>query len=130
VRPLKGVNETERIGPDDVVERYGVQPSQVPDFIALRGDPSDKIPGAPGIGPKKAAAMLARHGTLDAAIRAEGLEHIAAELRMFRQVATMRADAPVPPIPDRSPSWVDAAARAEAWGLGALAGRLRELASL
>ena len=41
-----------RIGPAEVRERYGVEPVQVPDFIALRGDPSDKLPGARGIGPK------------------------------------------------------------------------------
>jgi DNA polymerase-1 len=129
VRPLKGVFETERIGPAEVVERYGVEPSQVPDFIALRGDPSDRIPGAPGIGPKKAAAMLVRNGNLDAAIGAEGLEGIAAELRMYRHIATMRADAPVPAVPDRMPNWVDAAAQVDAWGLTALATRLREAGS-
>src|SRR5262249_18427812 len=47
-----------RIGPAEVRERYGVEPQQVPDFIALRGDPSDRIPGAPGIGPKSAASLL------------------------------------------------------------------------
>ena len=45
---MKGVSELARIGPAEVRERYGVEPAQVPDFIALRGDPSDKIPGAPG----------------------------------------------------------------------------------
>ena len=53
-------------GPAEVRERYGVDPEQVPDFIALRGDPSDRIPGARGIGPKKAADLLAQYGSLDA----------------------------------------------------------------
>ena len=55
-----------RIGPDEVRERYGVDPAQVPDFIALRGDPSDKIPGARGIGTKRAADLLEQYGSLDA----------------------------------------------------------------
>ncbi len=49
--------EMARIGPAEVRERYGVEPRQVPDFIALRGDPSDKLPGARGVGPKGAATM-------------------------------------------------------------------------
>ena len=55
LQPVKGVSELARIGPAEVRERYGVDPAQVPDFIALRGDPSDRIPGAPGVGPKTAA---------------------------------------------------------------------------
>ena len=56
--PTRGVSELARIGPEEVRERYGVEPKQVPDFIALRGDPSDKLPGAPGVGPKGAAQIL------------------------------------------------------------------------
>ena len=51
--PVAG-REFARIGPEEVRQRYGVDPKQVPDFIALRGDPSDKLPGAPGVGPKRA----------------------------------------------------------------------------
>ncbi len=58
------------IGPTQVRERYGVDPAQVPDFIALRGDPSDGLPGAQGIGAKTAAELLRRHGTLEALIAA------------------------------------------------------------
>ena len=50
LQPVRGVSEIARIGPDEVRERYDVEPAQVPDFIALRGDPSDKIPGARGVG--------------------------------------------------------------------------------
>ena len=53
------------MGPAEVVERYGVTPEQVPDFIALRGDPSDGLPGAKGIGPKTAADLLKRKGDLE-----------------------------------------------------------------
>ena len=59
LQPTRGVSELARIGPAEVRERYGVEPEQVPDLIALRGDPSDKLPGARGIGPKKAAELLA-----------------------------------------------------------------------
>src|SRR6476646_6246656 len=57
-----------RIGPGEVKEKYGVEPRQVPDFIALRGDASDKIPGAKGVGPWTAASLLTRYGTLEAAL--------------------------------------------------------------
>ena len=64
LHPVKG-GEMARIGPDEVRERYGIEPQQVPDFIALRGDPSDKLPGARGIGPKGAAVLLRQFGTLE-----------------------------------------------------------------
>ena len=70
--PKRGVAELERVGPAEVRERYGVEPAQVPDFIALRGDPSDRMPGAPGIGPAKAAAILREHGTLEGRARRPG----------------------------------------------------------
>lgn len=54
------------LGPSQVHERYGIAPGQVPDFIALRGDPSDGLPGAPGIGAKTAAELLRMHGNLEA----------------------------------------------------------------
>jgi DNA polymerase-1 len=60
------------VGPAQVRERYGVDPGQVPDFIALRGDPSDGLPGAPGIGAKTAAELLREHGSLEAVLAAAG----------------------------------------------------------
>ena len=68
--PSRG-GELARIGPEEVRQRYGVDPKQVPDFIALRGDPSDKLPGAPRVGPKRAAQLLRRYGTLDAVLGAD-----------------------------------------------------------
>jgi DNA polymerase-1 len=62
--------EMARIGSAEVRDRNGVDPGQVPDFIALRGDPSDKLPGARGVGPKGAADLLKRHGTLDGILAA------------------------------------------------------------
>jgi DNA polymerase-1 len=66
LQPVRGVSEIARIGPAEVRERYDVEPQQVTDFIALRGDPSDKIPGARGVGAKTAASLLAQYGSLDA----------------------------------------------------------------
>src|SRR5262249_59749378 len=63
LHPLRA-GEMARIGPAEVRERYGVEPKQVPDFIALRGDPSDKLPGAKGVGPKGAATLLCQYATL------------------------------------------------------------------
>jgi DNA polymerase-1 len=60
------------VGPEQVRERYGVDPELVPDFIALRGDPSDGLPGAPGIGAKTAAELLSAHGSLEAVLAAAG----------------------------------------------------------
>src|SRR5262249_27967258 len=67
--PLRA-GEIARIGPAEVRSRYGVDPTQVPDFIALRGDPSDKVPGAPGVGAAGAASLLKRYGSLEAALEA------------------------------------------------------------
>jgi DNA polymerase I len=129
LQPVKGVSELARIGPAEVRERYGVEPSQVPDFIALRGDPSDKLPGARGIGPKTAASILAEHGTLDAALEAGRFSAQAEELRLYRRIATMDASAPLPSIADQTPDWAGASTLAESWGLGNLAARLEALAA-
>src|SRR5205085_1826996 len=68
LQPTRGVSQIARIGPAEVRARYGVEPEQVPDFIALRGDPSDRLPGARGVGEKGAADVLRRYGTLEAAL--------------------------------------------------------------
>ncbi|HYZ18465.1 MAG TPA: 5'-3' exonuclease [Gaiellaceae bacterium] len=122
--PTRGVTELARIGPDEVRERYGVEPAQVPDFIALRGDPSDRIPGAPGVGPKKAADVIREHGSLEAALAAGRFAPVAEELRLFRRIATLDASAPLPPLADQSPKWAEASTLLESWGMGAMAGRL------
>jgi DNA polymerase-1 len=109
--------------------RYGIDPEQVPDFIALRGDPSDRLPGAKGIGAKGAAALLRKHGTLENALRAGRFPTQADELRLYRRIATLDTRAPIPVLRDQKPKWKDAAALARSWGLNALAGRLDALAS-
>jgi len=128
LQPVKGVSELARIGPAEVRERYGVEPSQVPDFIALRGDPSDKLPGARGIGPKTAAAILAEHGTLEAALEAGRFSAQREELLLYRRIATMDASAPLPSLNDQAPRWAEASSLAHSWGLGNLASRLEALA--
>ena len=98
-------------------ERYGVEPEQVPDFIALRGDPSDKIPGARGVGAKTAASLLGQYGTLDALLEAGRFSAEADALRLYRHIATLDPSAPIPPLPDREPDWSAGAAAAEELGL-------------
>jgi DNA polymerase-1 len=122
--PVRGVSELVRVGPAEVRERYGVEPAQVPDFIALRGDPSDRLPGARGVGPKKAADVLREHGTLEAALAAGRFASEAEDLRLYRRIATVDASAPLPSLPDQVPEWAEASKLLEAWGLGALAERV------
>jgi 5'-3' exonuclease len=100
----------------------------VPDFIALRGDPSDKLPGARGVGSKGAASLLRTYGTLEHAIAAGRFAAQAAELRLYRRIATMDASAPLPPLRNQKPTWSKASALARDWELKQLAGRLAELA--
>jgi DNA polymerase-1 len=126
-----------RVDEREVRRRYGVPPALVPDFIALRGDPSDGIPGAPGIGEKTAADLLQRHGSLEGAIAkptaerprvAAALRDSADELRAFREIATLRIVAVDPP-PDR-PTDVAAGAKAvRKLGMNRLAERLEAQAA-
>jgi 5'-3' exonuclease len=129
LQPVRGVSELTRVGPAEVRERYGVEPEQVPDFIALRGDSSDRIPGAPGVGPKKAADVLRQHGSLEGALAAGRFSPFADDLRLYRRIAQMDADAPIPELTDQEPTWDRAAAKARELGLNALAGRLEERAA-
>ena len=120
--------EMARIGPAEVRERYAVEPAQVPDFIALRGDPSDRLPGARGVGPKGAAALLRKYATLEEAFADGQLTSQAEQLRLYRRIAVMDAAAPLPPIDGQTPSWDKAAALARDWELNRLADRLQDLA--
>ncbi len=129
LQPVRGVSELTRVGPAEVRERYGVEPEQVPDFIALRGDPSDRMPGARGVGPKTAANLLAQYGTLDAMLEDGRFETQAEELRMFRRMATLDASAPLPSLGDQTPKWVEASSFVRELGLNALADRVAALAA-
>ncbi len=127
LHPMKA-GELARIGPAEVRERYGVEPRQVPDFIALRGDPSDKLPGARGVGPKGAATLLHRYESLEQAIAEGRLTEQARELNLYKKISTMDAAAPLPGLGDQTPTWNHAAALAREWDLDPLARRLGELA--
>jgi 5'-3' exonuclease len=132
-----GGRGAEVVGPDEVRRRYGVPPELVPDFIALRGDPSDGIPGAKGIGEKTAAELLHRHGSLEAAlegalreskpkVRAALLEQ-REELVRFKEIATLR-DVGLEPPADRPTDFAGAARAARERGMDRLARRLEGLA--
>jgi DNA polymerase-1 len=129
LQPVRGVSELTRVGPGEVRERYGVDPEQVPDFIALRGDSSDRIPGAKGVGPRTAADLLARYGTLEAALAEGRFAAVADDLRLYRHVATMDPGAPLPELHATPPDWLRAEAAARELGLNALAKRIGELAT-
>jgi 5'-3' exonuclease len=131
----EGSAGAEEVTPEEVRERYGVGPELVPDFIALRGDPSDGIPGAKGVGPKTAAELLRRDGSLEAvldgAIRERRPKLRAAliegrqELLAFKEIATLR-DAGVERPADRPTDWASAAAAARERGMKRLAERLEQ----
>ncbi|HEV3001695.1 MAG TPA: 5'-3' exonuclease [Solirubrobacteraceae bacterium] len=134
--PRGGKDGPELIGPAEVRRRYGVDPEQVPDFIALRGDPSDGLPGAKGIGEKTAKDLLREHGTLEAVIAASvrlrprigaAVREGAEELRAFREIATL-VRVPVEPPPDRTTDWLAGAAAARGMGMRRLAQRLERVA--
>jgi DNA polymerase-1 len=98
----------------------------MPDFIALRSDPSDKLPGALGVGPKRAAQLLRLYGTLDVVLKAPLFQTQAEMLRLYRLIATMDAKAVLPSLVDQELKWSSAAALARNWGLSQLADRLDE----
>ena len=132
-----GRQGAEEVDPVEVRRRYGVPPELVPDFIALRGDPSDGIPGAKGIGEKTAADLLSRHGSLEAALdgalressaRVRGaLTDQREELLRFREIATLQ-DVDVDLPPDRPTDLLGAAAAARERGMNRLAERLEKAA--
>ena len=125
LQPVRGAAPA-RIGPAEVRERYGVDPAQVPDFIALRGDPSDRIPGARGVGEKRAADLLNQYESLEAML-ADGRFAVEAEaLRLYRRIAAMDREAPLPPLPDVTPIWIAAADHARELGLAGVARRFEE----
>jgi DNA polymerase-1 len=134
--PRGGKDGPELIDAAGVKARYGIAPAQVPDFIALRGDPSDGLPGAKGIGEKTAAELLRAHGDLETAIAnargerprvAAALRDQADELRAFRTIATLQPIEVACP-PDAPTDALGAARAAQQRGMGRLAGRLERMA--
>jgi DNA polymerase-1 len=133
-----GKQGAELVDAAEVKRRYGVPPELVPDFIALRGDPSDGIPGAKGIGEKGAAELLQRHGSLETAIE-NGVRETkktvraalctqADELRAFKEIATLQhVDVELPS--DNPTDYSGAAAAARSRGMERLAKRLEAMSS-
>jgi len=131
-----GKRGAEEVTPAEVKRRYGIEPGLVPDFIALRGDPSDGIPGAKGVGEKTAAELLRRSGSLEAVLD-EALRERRPKLRgallegrdellAFKDIATLR-DAGIELPEDRDTDWAAAAEAARDRGMKRLAERLERL---
>ena len=127
-----GTTGFEEVDTAEVRKRYGILPALVPDFIALRGDPSDGLPGAPGVGPKTAAELLDRHGSLEQAIAGAlherpritaALTEHADELRAFKDIATLRI-VPLERPADRATDLLKGAEIAREYGLNRLSERL------
>ena len=105
VSTRKGLSDAAIMTPESVDDLYhGITPALVPDFYGLKGDTSDNIPGVPGIGPKKASALIAKYGSLDEVIAhadevkgkmGENLRAHIDDALLSRKVATIRTDAPV-----------------------------------
>jgi 5'-3' exonuclease len=134
--PRGGKDGPELVDVAGVKTKYGIRPDQVPDFIALRGDPSDGIPGAKGIGEKTAGEILRMHGDPETAIAqadaerprvAKALREQADELREFRKIATLQPIEVACP-PDAPTTFGTAAEAAATRGMGRLAERLAALA--
>ena len=130
-----GVQGGERVTPSEVRKRYGVPPELVPDFIALRGDPSDGLPGAKGVGEKTAAELLRKHGSLEGvlenAIREPreslrlALTGARDELLAFKEIATLQP-AKIRRPRDKRTDFKGAARAARDRGMNRLAERLDE----
>src|SRR3954468_19195609 len=97
----RGVSDVHVYTPDRVEARYGIRPEQVPDFIGLKGDTSDNIPGVPGIGDKTAGQLIAQYGSLEEVLehvdelspaRRKNLTEFADQARQSKELATMRRD--------------------------------------
>jgi DNA polymerase-1 len=134
--PRKGARELDRIGPHEVVAYFGVLPEQVPDFKALSGDASDKIPGIRGVGPKAAASLLLKFGSLEGVIENWDRPASDAELALrFREVARMCATG-IPllaePVDWRAafePDWRAGSEALRILGANSLAERVAKLAA-
>jgi 5'-3' exonuclease len=131
-----GRQGAEEIGPAQVKERYGIPPRLVPDFIALRGDPADGIPGAPGVGEKTAAELLRKHGSLEGVLEAAfrearprlrtALTGSRDQLLAFKEIATLREEKVSRPR-SRATDHRRAAKAARARGMNRLAERLDKM---
>jgi 5'-3' exonuclease len=142
VLPVKGGADPEEIGPAQVRERYGIDPALVADFIALRGDPSDGLPGAPGIGAKTAAELLNRYGPLEEVLKIARADDSDMRLRTalalseneellldFKRIATLVPIDGIARPPDRATDFAGGARMAAELGMKQLATRLERIAA-
>lgn len=142
VLPSKGGADPEEIGPEQVRERYGIDPALVTDFIALRGDPSDGLPGAPGVGAKTAAELLRRYGSLEEVLKVARTDDSYMRMRMaitlseneellrtFKRIATLVPIEGIVRPPDRATDFAGGARVAGEMGMRRLADRLAKLAT-
>jgi len=143
VMPGKGGGDPTEIGPAQVRERYGIDPPLVTDFIALRGDPSDGLPGAPGIGAKTAAELLNRYGPLEEVLRVARADDSDMRLRTalalseneelllnFKRIATLVPIDGIARPPDRPTDFAGGGRMARDLGMKQLARRLEKMASV
>jgi DNA polymerase I len=107
--PRKGVSELTRFTPEAVTEKYGLTPQQYPDFAALRGDPSDNLPGIPGVGEKTAAKWVAEYGSLQGLVDnveqvrgkvGDSLRANLASVLLNRELTQLMRDVPLAQTPD------------------------------
>ncbi len=142
VIPGKGGEDPTEIGPAQVRERYGIDPPLVTDFIALRGDPSDGLPGAPGIGAKTAAELLNRYGSLEEVLKVARADDSDMRLRTalalseneelllnFKRIATLVPIDGIARPPDRATDFAAGALAAKELGMKQLAARLGRMAT-
>jgi len=103
--PRKGVSDLARMTPQAVEEKYGLTPAQYPDYAALRGDPSDNLPGIPGVGEKTASKWIGQYGSLAALVdhvaevtgkAGDALRAALPQVLVNRQLTALRSDVPVP----------------------------------
>src|SRR5918998_239325 len=106
--PRKGVSELTRFTPEEVAQRYGLTPQQYPDYAALRGDPSDNLPGIPGVGEKTAAKWVREFGSLDALVDrvdevrgkvGDALRENLAAVLLNRQLTELVRNVEIPVVP-------------------------------
>ncbi|WP_084466727.1 DNA polymerase I [Nocardia arthritidis] len=108
--PRKGVSDLTRFTPDEVMTKYGLTPNQYPDYAALRGDPSDNLPGIPGVGEKTAAKWIREYGDLNTLVEkvdqvkgkvGDALRANLSSVVLNRQLTELMRDVPLPYTPDQ-----------------------------
>lgn len=136
--PTKGVGNLTEFDERAVEDKYGIPPRLYQDFAIMRGDPSDELPGVPGVGPKRAVELLQRYGSVDGVLKSldelpERMARAFADARDYisamRTVVGLVVDAPVDATPSHDPDVEALEGLAEAYNLGSSAKRLAQALS-